>query len=143
MTTPREITVRTIVPASPAEAWDLYTTPGAVMRWNVASPDWCCPEAEIDLRVGGRHRARMEARDGSMGFDFAGSYEEVDAPHALTLRLDDGRRSRTTFEAEGTGTRVTTVFDAETAHPADAQRDGWQSILDSYRAHVEGAGRGG
>ena len=132
------ITVETHVPVSPEVAWDAYTSPEAIMQWNKATPEWCCPAAEVDLREGGRHVARMEARDGSMGFDFAGTYEEVNAPHALTLRLDDGRRTRTTFEAEGDGTRVRTVFDPEPTNPAEMQRGGWQAILDSYAAHVAG-----
>ena len=76
-----------------------------------------------------------------MGFDFSGTYEEVDTPKALTLRLDDGRRARTTFEPEGDGTRVRTVFDPEATNPADMQREGWQAILDSYAAYVERSGR--
>ena len=130
------ITVETRVPASPRSAWSAYTAPEAITCWNQATPEWHCPSAEVDLREGGRHSARMEARDGSMGFDLAGTYEEVDAPRALTLRLDDGRRARTTFEAEGGGTRVRTVFDPEGAHPVEMQRDGWQAILDSYAAFV-------
>ena len=130
------ITVETQVPAPPQSAWNAYTSPEAITRWNQATPEWHCPSAEVDLREGGRHSARMEARDGSAGFDFAGTYEEVDAPRALTLRLDDGRRARTTFEAEGNGTRVRTVFDPEGTHPIEVQRDGWQAILDNYAAHV-------
>ena len=131
-----QVTVETVVEATSTEAWRLYTSPEAIRHWNVASPEWCCPAAEIDLQVGGRHWARMEARDGSAGFDFAGTYEEIDAPRALTLRLDDGRQSRTTFDEEGRGTRVRTVFDADASHSADMQREGWQSILDNYRDYV-------
>lgn len=131
------ITVETQLPASPQAAWDAYTSPEAITRWNQATPEWRCPSAEVDLREGGRHSARMEARDGSAGFDFAGTYEEVDAPRALTLRLDDGRRARTTFEAEGDGTRVRTVFDPEGTHPMEMQREGWQAILDNYAALVK------
>jgi uncharacterized protein YndB with AHSA1/START domain len=110
------------------------------MAWNQTSPDWHCPAAAVDLRVGGRHVARMEARDGSFGFDFEGVYEEVDEPRALTLRLGDGRGARTVFEPEGAGTRVTTVFDPETMNPVEMQRAGWQAILDSYGAHVARSG---
>ena len=131
-----QITVETVVPAPPEVAWTTYTSPEAIMQWNQATPEWHCPSAEIDLRQGGRHSARMEARDGAMGFDFAGTYEEVDAPRALTLRLDDGRRSHTTFEPEGDGTRVCTVFDPKATNPAEMQRGGWQAVLDNYRDHV-------
>lgn len=134
------LTVEAVVAAPPAEAWHAFTAPEAIMRWNQASPDWHCPAAEVDLRVGGRHVARMEARDGSFGFDFGGTYEAVDPPRALTLRLDDGRRARTTFAAEGAGTRVRTVFDPEDTHPPEMQRAGWQAILDSYAAYAAAQG---
>lgn len=131
------ITIEAVVSAPPAAAWAAFTSPEAITQWNQATPEWRCPAAEVDLRVGGKHFARMEACDGSFGFDFTGVYEAVDAPHALTLLLDDGRRSRTTFEAEGAGTRVRTVFDPEASNPRELQRDGWQAILNSYAAYVE------
>ena len=134
MTNP--ITITTLVPAAPAAAWAAFNDPKAITQWNQASPDWHCPSASVDLRVGGRHVARMEARDGSFGFDYEGTYEEVDAPRAVTLRLDDGRRARTTFEPEGEGARVTTTFDPEGSTEVEMQRAGWQAILDSYAAHV-------
>ncbi|MGF1649011.1 MAG: SRPBCC domain-containing protein, partial [Hyphomicrobiaceae bacterium] len=118
------ITIHTHVPVGPQAAWDAYTSADAITRWNQASPDWHCPSASVELSVGGTHTARMEARDGSFGFDFEGVYEEVDPPHALTLRLGDGRASRTTFIAEADGTRVTTTFDPETEKPVEMQRDG-------------------
>lgn len=130
------ISIDTFVPVSPEIAWRGYTDAAAIKQWNQASPDWHCPSAQVDLRVGGKHFARMEARDGSFGFDFTAVYEEVDAPHALTMRLDDGRSSRTTFAAEGDGTRVTSVFDPEATNPVELQRDGWQAILNSYAAYV-------
>ncbi len=131
-----QITVETHAAVPPEQAWAAYTDPDAITRWNFASSDWCCPSAQVDLREGGRHVARMEAKDGSMGFDFEGTYEEV-APHAsLALRLDDGRLSRTTFDADAGGCRVRTVFDADGAHSAELQRDGWQAILDNYATYV-------
>lgn len=130
----RQITVTAHVSLPPEQAWKAFTTPDAITQWNQAAPEWHCPSASVDLRVGGAHVARMEARDGSFGFDFKGTYEKVAAPHAVTLRLDDGRRARTTFVRDGAGTRVTTVFDPEAQNPVDMQRDGWQAILDSYAA---------
>lgn len=132
----RQITVETHVAAPPDRAWRAFTTPAAITEWNFATPDWCCPSAEVDLRVGGAYSARMVARDGSMGFDFAGTYDEVEPERALTLRLLDGRYARTTFETEAGGTRVRTVFDPESENPAEMQRDGWQAILDNYAAYV-------
>lgn len=136
MTGTNPITINTVVSAPPTDAWRAFTSPEAITQWNQASPDWHCPSAEVNLSVGGAHRARMEARDGSFGFDFTGVYEEVEAPHALTLRLDDGRCARTTFVAADGGTCVTTVFDPEKTNPVEMQRDGWQAILDSYAAYV-------
>jgi uncharacterized protein YndB with AHSA1/START domain len=136
------ITVEVLVPVSPMQAWEAFTAPTAITRWNQASPDWHCPSATVELKVGGRHVARMEARDGSFGFDFEGVYEEVDASRAITLRLDDGRRSRTTFVLEGEGTRVATTFDPELSNPAEMQRAGWQAILDSYQAYVRASHAG-
>jgi len=133
------VTIESNIPVPPQAAWNAYTDPASIMQWNFASPDWCCPNAMVDLREGGRHLARMEARDGSMGFDFEGTYEVVDAPNALVLKLDDGRLSHTTFEAEDSGTRVRIVFDPEPTNPVELQRDGWQAILDNYAAHVTGA----
>lgn len=130
------IEIHTVVPVSPEVAWAAFTAPAAITQWNQASPDWHCPSASVDLRVGGKHVARMEARDGSFGFDFEGTYEVVDAPRELALRIDDGRLARTTFEPHAGGTRVTTVFDPENIHPIDLQREGWQAILDSYAAYV-------
>jgi uncharacterized protein YndB with AHSA1/START domain len=134
---PEQITVATTVPLPPQDAWQAYTDPDEVVRWNFASDDWHCPSAEIDLRVGGLHRARMEARDGSFGFDFEGTFTEVDAPRVLALVLGDGRRSRTTFQPVAGGTLVETTFDPETENPVEMQREGWQAILDNYRKRTE------
>jgi len=136
MTTPEPITIEAFVPVSPEQAWEAYISPEAITKWNQASPDWHCPSAQVDLRVGGRYWARMEARDGSFGFDCEGTYEVVDKPHVLTLRLDDDRLVRTSFTSEGSGTRVRTVFDPEASNSIELQRTGWQAILDSYAAYV-------
>ncbi|WPB83542.1 SRPBCC family protein [Sediminicoccus rosea] len=132
----QQITVEALVPAPIERAWAAFTTPADITQWNFASDDWCCPSAEVDLRVGGTYKARMEAKDGSFGFDFEGLYEEVEPGRALTLTLGDGRKARTTFAPSGDATRVTTVFDAETLHSIAMQRDGWQAILDNFAAHV-------
>ncbi|QBF32638.1 SRPBCC domain-containing protein [Thalassococcus sp. S3] len=131
-----KITIETHVVVSPEVAWDAFTSPASITQWNFASPEWCCPSAEVDLRKGGKYTARMEARDGSMGFDFSGTYDLVDPPSALILRLDDGRLAHTTFEPDMGGTRVRTVFDPDSAHPAEMQKEGWQAILDTYAAFL-------
>jgi len=137
--TSQQIIVATTVPVPPERAWELYTDPKDVTKWNFANDDWHCPSASIDLRVGGIHNARMEAKDGSFGFDFEASYAEVQAPHSLTLVLSDGRKSRTTFEPVSGGTRVETTFDAEAQNPIEMQRSGWQAILENFRKHAEQA----
>lgn len=136
MSTPK-ITISTTIAAPIDKVWRAYTTPEDITGWNFASDDWCCPSAEVDLRVGGRHKARMEARDGSFGFDFDAVYEEVASPHAITLAMTDGRKARTTFEAQGSSTKVTTVFDAEGQNSIDMQRNGWQAILTNFKTYVE------
>jgi len=137
--TPQKITISTTTSASIERAWQAFTTPADITRWNFASADWCCPSADVDLRVGGVYKARMEAKDKSFGFDFEAIYEEVEPHKALGLLMGDGRRARTTFEATGTGTgtKVTTVFDAEAQNPIEMQRNGWQAILDNFRQYIE------
>ncbi|MDO5528840.1 MAG: SRPBCC domain-containing protein [Paracoccus sp. (in: a-proteobacteria)] len=132
----QKITVETRVPVSQEAAWDAYTSPEEITKWNFASPDWHCPNASVDLRVGGQHSARMEAKDGSMGFDFAGTYEVVEKPQSLALRLGDGRLSRTSFEKDEGGTIIRTSFDVEAANDPEMQRAGWQAILDNYADYV-------
>ncbi|MBU2581166.1 MAG: SRPBCC family protein [Alphaproteobacteria bacterium] len=128
----RQITIATTIDAPVARVWQAYTTPADITKWNFASNDWCCPSAEVDLRAGGAYKARMEANDGSFGFDFEGIYEEVEPNKALTLAMCDGRRARTTFEPVGGATKVTIVFDAEDQNSVEMQRDGWQAILDRF-----------
>lgn len=133
----QKITVTTEVPLSPEEAWRVYTDPSEITRWNFANDDWHCPTATTNLQIGGVHKARMEAKDGSFGFDFEGTYAEVDAPRALTILLGDGRQSRTTFQPSAAGTVVTTTFDAESENAAEMQQQGWQAILSNYQKRAE------
>jgi uncharacterized protein YndB with AHSA1/START domain len=132
-----KLRVATEVPLPAERAWHVYTDPTEISRWNFANDEWHCPRASTDLRVGGLHSARMEAKDGSFGFDFEATYTEVDAPRALTMVLGDGRQCRTTFYPSGTGTRVETTFDAEAENPVEMQRDGWQAILSNYQKRAE------
>lgn len=134
-----KITVAADAMATPEQCWKAATTPAAIMQWNAASPDWHCPSADVDLRVGGRMTSRMEARDGSMGFDFEATYTAINAPHRLAYKLDDDRMVELVLEATENGTHIKQTFDAETENDAEMQRMGWQSILDSFVRHVEGA----
>lgn len=133
----QKITVATEVPLSAERAWQAYTDPNEITQWNFANNEWHCPTASTDLQVGGQHFARMEAKDGSFGFDFEAIYTEVDAPRALAMELGDGRQCRTTFHPAGTGTRVETTFDAEADNSVEMQREGWQAILSNFKKRAE------
>jgi uncharacterized protein YndB with AHSA1/START domain len=133
------ITVSTTVAAPRQKAWSLFTDPDHIVKWNSASPDWHTPRATNDLRVGGKFSSRMEARDGSAGFDFEGEYTEVSPESRYAYTMSDGRKVLVTFEDELGGTRVTETFDPETENPPEMQRDGWQAILESFKAYAEAA----
>jgi uncharacterized protein YndB with AHSA1/START domain len=130
-----KITVSTLLAAPIADVWRAYTTPEDIVQWNAASADWHTTAATVDLRVGGKFSSRMEARDGSFGFDFAGEYTRVEAPHRLAYRFGD-RSAVVEFLQTPAGVSVTVTFDAETENPENAQREGWQSILDNFARHV-------
>ncbi|MEY2770563.1 MAG: hypothetical protein RIQ38_982 [Pseudomonadota bacterium] len=131
------ITVSTDV-AAPLEAvWRAYTTPADIMVWNSASPDWHTPSASVDLREGGRFCSRMEARDGSMGFDFEGVYTRIVPLQRLEYRFGD-RQAQVEFWPGPQAVTVRVSFDPETVFPEDQQRAGWQAILDHFKRHVEG-----
>ncbi|MBM3272049.1 polyketide cyclase [Candidatus Kaiserbacteria bacterium] len=133
------ITVEVLVDATADMAWQCFTQPEHIMQWNHASDDWRCPRAENDLRVGGRFVSRMEAVDGSEGFDFSGVYTAVVPHERIAYTMDDGRTAEVTFAVEGAGTCVVTVFDAERENPPELQRAGWQAILDNFKKHTEAA----
>lgn len=132
-----KITIDTLIDAPLDKVWTCYTDPDHITRWNFASDDWCCPSASNDLRVGGRYTARMEAKDGSFGFDFGGTYTELTPRASMSYVLDDGRAVTTRFEQIDDKTRVTTAFEAEGQNPVEMQRDGWQAILNNFKAHAE------
>jgi uncharacterized protein YndB with AHSA1/START domain len=134
--TTQPITVETIIAASVAQVWNAYTTPEDIMKWNAASDDWHTPAATVDLREGGAFSSRMEAKDGSMGFDFAGTYTKIE-PHKL-IEYDFGdRHARVEFVPEVDGVRVSVTFDPETENPIEQQSAGWQAILASFKRYVE------
>lgn len=136
-TTKTSITVKALVNVPVQKAWLAYTNPAAVMQWNFASDDWYCPDAANDLRKGGKMKSRMEAKDGSFGFDFEAVYDEVIDQKKLAYTLGDGRKVVITFESEGNTTKVVTTFDAETENPIEMQQGGWQAILNNYKAYAE------
>ncbi len=131
-----KITVSTLVAAPIAEVWRAYTTPADIMVWNTASPDWHTTRASVDLRVGGQFSSRMEAKDGSFGFDFEGVYTRVEPERALEYAFGD-RTCQVDFAPGPSGVTVTVTFDAESSHTEEQQRGGWQAILDNFARHVE------
>ena len=131
-----KITVETTVQAPIAAVWKAYTNPDDIVRWNAASDDWHTTSSHVDLRVGGEFSSRMEAKDGSFGFDFAGTYTRVTTNSLLEYSFGD-RNARIEFTEQPDGIRVRVAFDAETTHPVEQQRAGWQAILDNFRRHVE------
>ena len=132
----QEITVETRVAGPVEKAWRAYTTPEDIKQWNAASEDWHCPQATVDLSEGGVFMSRMEARDGSMGFDFTGTYKTMKIHELIEYTFGD-RAGRVEFIPDGDGTRLRVIFDAETESTIEEQRDGWQSILDNFKRHVE------
>lgn len=133
------ITVSATIKAPIDLVWELWTTPEHIMKWNNASDDWYTPRAENDLRVGGKFLSRMEARDGSMGFDFYGTYDAVNVNNLIEYTLGDDRKVRITFTANGNETNIVESFEAEEINSIELQKGGWQSILDNFKKHVEKA----
>lgn len=131
-----KITVQTLVAAPLPQVWSFYTSPEHIVQWNAASDDWHTTTATVDLRVGGEFSSRMEAKDGSFGFDFAGTYTKV-IEHSLLEYAFGDRTASVAFQETKDGVRVTVTFDAENEHPADMQQQGWQAILDNFKRHVE------
>jgi uncharacterized protein YndB with AHSA1/START domain len=119
------------------DVWSAYTTPEDIKLWNAASSDWYTPSASVDLRPGGKFCSRMEARDGSFGFDFEGEYTKV-VPHQLIEYVFGGRVAIVTYAERAHGVEVTVSFDSETTHSEEEQRTGWQAILDNFARHVKG-----
>lgn len=130
-----KITVETAVPAPIDDVWLAWTTPEDIKQWNAASDDWHTTAAAVDLRVGGTFSLRMEAKDGSTGFDFAGTYTKI-VPHELIECSFGDRVLVVEFIASADGVTVRETFDAESTHSIEMQRAGWQAILDRFAKHV-------
>lgn len=132
-----KITISETIAANIHKTWDFFTKPEHITKWNFASDDWHCPEAENNLKPGGCYHARMEAKDGSFGFDFEAVYDEVVDQQKIIYTMTDSRQATTLFEKIDGKTKVTTTFEAETENPVDMQRDGWQAILNNFKKYVE------
>ena len=134
-----KISIETLVDAPIDRVWTAWNDPRAIEQWNAASPDWHTPRASVNLREGGKFCARMEARDGSAGFDFEGSYTRIEPQRLIEYEMSDGRKVRVEFiPAAASGVTVRETFDAEDVYGAEQQRQGWQAILDNFARHVEG-----
>ena len=133
----QKITVKTIVQAPVEKVWQFWTEPKHITRWNFANADWHSPAAENDLREKGRFSYRMEAKDGSQGFNFEGVYEKVEPFKRIFFTMEDGRKAEIFFKEEGNTTLVEEIFDAEKTHSKEMQQGGWQAILNNFKAHVE------
>jgi uncharacterized protein YndB with AHSA1/START domain len=131
------ITVEAVINAPAEKVWKFWTIPEHIMQWNNASDDWHTPHAENDLREGGKFLARMEACDGSMGFDFEGLYEKVDLNKLIEYRLADGRKVRIRFLPDGIRTKIVETFDAENTNSPEMQKAGWQAILNNFKKYTE------
>lgn len=131
------ITVQATISAPVEKVWKFYTTPEYIMQWNNASDDWHTPKAENDLRVGGKFVSRMEAKDGSMGFDFWGIYDEVKTNELIEYTMGDGRKAKVTFTANENQTTVVVTFETEDENSRELQQGGWQAILDNFKKITE------
>ncbi len=132
-----KIRVETVVNARLQQVWDAWNNPADITQWNAASEDWHTTQSSVDLREGGSFTARMEAKDGSAGFDFEGTYTRVVPKRAIEYRMSDGREVAIEFVEGDDGVVVSETFDAETSNPPELQRQGWQAILDNFARHVE------
>ena len=134
------ITVEAKINAQVEKVWNLWTDPKHIIRWNTASDDWYTPKAENDLRVGGKFLSRMEARDGSSGFDFTGKYNKIELHKSIDYTIEDGRKVHITFDNVGNGTKVSESFESEQTNTIEMQHAGWQAILDNFKHYAETSG---
>ena len=133
----KKVTVEASINADVSKVWNYWNTPERITQWNFANKEWHCPKAEIDLRVGGKIKTRMEARNGSFGFDLEGEYDEIVDQKMISYVMPDGRKVSTTFVNTDGNTMVTTIFDAENLSPIELQKAGWQAILENFKRYVE------
>jgi uncharacterized protein YndB with AHSA1/START domain len=136
-TTPTRITVEAIINAPVEKVWNYYNGSEHITKWNQADPSWHCPSATVDLRIGGKSSSRMEAKDGSFGFDFNTIYTAVETNKHIAYKMEDGRVCTIDFVPEGNSTKMNIVFDAESQNPVEMQKGGWQSILNSFKNYTE------
>lgn len=132
-----KITVGNTVNAPIEKVWDMFNKPEHITQWCAASDDWHAPHAENDLRVGGKSKTRMEAKDGSFGFDFESTYDAIKEHESIDYTIADGRKVSLQFQPVAGGVKITETFEAEGINPAEMQQAGWQAILDNFKKYVE------
>ncbi|MFL6547276.1 MAG: SRPBCC family protein [Povalibacter sp.] len=132
-----KITVETLVNANLNKVWETWNTPEDIKQWNTASDDWHTTSSTVDLREGGKFVSRMEAKDGSMGFDFGATYTRIVPMQVIEFRMGDDREVTVNFQERDGSVLVTETFDAETVHPPEFQKQGWQAILNNFGRYVE------
>jgi uncharacterized protein YndB with AHSA1/START domain len=132
-----KITIQAIISADSKKVWEYYTQPEHITKWNFATDDWQCPSASNDMRVGGKYSARMEAKDGSFGFAFEATYNEIVEGQKFTFTMPDKREVNVIFNRLDDKSEVIVTFDAETENPIEMQRDGWQAILNNFKRYTE------
>jgi uncharacterized protein YndB with AHSA1/START domain len=137
METKTKVTVKTIVNRPVSKVWKVWSSPEHITKWNAASDDWHTPKAENDLRAGGNFNNRMEAKDGSFGFDLKGTYSKVEENKLIAFSLEDARTVEVRFEEEAGKTIITETFEAEGQNPVEMQKAGWQAILDNFKKYAE------
>lgn len=133
----KKVTVEATVNAPVDKVWKLWNDPEHIMKWNTASSDWHTTKSEVDLKPGGKFSSRMEAKDGSFGFDFAGVYDVIKPNQQIDYTMGDGRKVNNVFSSQGSSTKMTVTFDAENENPVEMQKGGWQAILDSFKSYAE------
>ncbi len=132
-----KISIEVDVKAPLEKVWETWVSPEHIINWNFASDDWCCPAAKIDLKVGGEFSYRMEAKDGSMGFDCEGTFIKVAPYHSIHFKLEDDRIVKVEFSEMNGKVKVVEIFEAEDENSAEQQKQGWQSILNNFKKHAE------
>jgi len=140
ITTKTSITVKTRVNVPVERVWRYWTEPQHITQWNAASDDWHTTKAENNLEVGGRFVSRMEAKDGSFGFDFGGMYTKIVKHRSIEYTIDDSRKVSVQFIQEGAVTQITEEFEAEDQNPVEMQQAGWQAIMDNFKKYAERLG---
>lgn len=136
-TTEPTITIETIIKAPVEKVWGYWTKPEHILKWNQASDDWHTTKAENDLRKDGKFSSRMEAKDGSLGFDFGGVYDEIKENQYIKYTMDDGRKVNVSFISQVGETKVVEIFEAEGTNSLEMQKSGWQAILDNFKKYTE------